>query len=68
MSVILTFDQGNSSTKVVGFDSASGEECCCAVLRGASAMSLLKRTVDGPVSYTQVTVRPKAMGWIAVEA
>lgn len=46
MSVILTFDQGNSSTKLVGFDSESGQECCCAILRGASAMSLLKRTVE----------------------
>lgn len=46
MSVILTFDQGNSSTKLVGFDSESGEECCCAVLRGAAAMSLLKRTIE----------------------
>ena len=47
MSVILTFDQGNSSTKMVGFDSESGEECCCAVLRGSSAMSQLKHAIEG---------------------
>lgn len=46
MSVILTFDQGNSSTKLVGYDRESGEECCCAVLRGASAMALLRRTAE----------------------
>lgn len=47
MSVILTFDQGNSSTKVVGFDEATGSECACAVLRGASATATLRRTIDG---------------------
>lgn len=46
MSLILTFDQGNSSTKLVAFNAESGEETCCAVLRGASAMSLLKRTIE----------------------
>ncbi len=43
MSVILTFDQGNSSTKLVGYDSTSGEETCSATLRGASAVSTLNR-------------------------
>lgn len=47
MSVILTFDQGNSSTKVVGYDESTGEECCCAVLRGAAALSVLKRSIEG---------------------
>lgn len=46
MSTILTFDQGNSSTKLVGYDSRSGEETCGAILRGASAMSTLKRTIE----------------------
>ena len=46
MSTILTFDQGNSSTKLVGYDALSGAETCCAVLRGASAMATLKRTIE----------------------
>lgn len=46
MSTILTFDQGNSSTKVVGYDLATGAESCTAVLRGASAMATLKRTIE----------------------
>lgn len=46
MSTILTFDQGNSSTKLVGYDARSGAETCCAVLRGASAMATLKRTIE----------------------
>ena len=46
MSTILTFDQGNSSTKLVGYDALSGTETCCAILRGASAMTTLKRTIE----------------------
>lgn len=46
MSVILTFDQGNSSTKVVAYDSETDAETSCVQLRGASAIHSLKRFID----------------------
>lgn len=44
--MIATFDQGNSSTKLVLF-TTEGKEAGCAVLRGPSAGCTLRRALDG---------------------
>ncbi len=46
MSVVLTFDRGNSSTKAVAYDIHSGEETASALLRGPQANATLRRLVD----------------------
>lgn len=45
--ITITLDQGNSSTKLVSYDTASGREINCAVLRGAESLHLLRQITDG---------------------
>lgn len=45
--VTLTLDQGNSSTKLVTYDFASGRETGWAVLRGADTLGQLKKALHG---------------------
>lgn len=45
--VDITLDQGNSSTKLVAFDSATGMEVACAVIRGENSVMQLRNAVSG---------------------
>lgn len=47
MSIIATFDQGNSSTKMVAYSEADGSEVACAILRGPQAIATLRKALEG---------------------
>lgn len=45
--ITITLDQGNSSTKLVAYDSRSGRETGCAILRGAESIHTLRQFTGG---------------------